>query len=399
MNMKVKGFLKDISGASRIVKIRKEKINEADERPETQDSINDIAKKLHPNSLRLCVREVRQISSTTRSYELVAKEGSPSLPVFQAGQYASFRFKIGNSNLTRPYSISSAPFESRKDDPYISITVRCKGEGFVQNYIYDNWKVGTEVEASMPHGQFYYEALRDAKNVVALAGGSGITPFYSMAKEIVYGKLDFNLTIIYGSAVKDDIILYEDLNKLAKSSNKIKVVHVLSDEKGEWDGERGFLSAEIIKKYSDPKNTSYFICGPQVMYKFIDAELKKLHIPRRRIRKESFGAPRDIKSYKTYPGNVNENYKLTVIQGTSKKLIYGNSFEPVAVALERNNIKVDTKCRSGECGFCRSELISGSIFVPDEDDGRRIADREFGYIHPCSTYALSDLTIRIPIIK
>jgi len=36
--------------------------------------------------------------------------------------------------------------------------------------------------------------------------------------------------------------------------------------------------------------------------------------------------------------------------------------------------------------------------VPADGDGRRAADRELGFFHACSSYPLSDLKIKIPIL-
>ena len=69
--------------------------------------------------------------------------------------------------------------------------------------------------------------------------------------------------------------------------------------------------------------------------------------------------------------------------------------ETVLVALERAGIAAPSHCRSGECGWCRSRLDNGEVFTPPELDARRAADIRNGYIHPCCTYPLSDLTVEI----
>ena len=56
---------------------------------------------------------------------------------------------------------------------------------------------------------------------------------------------------------------------------------------------------------------------------------------------------------------------------------------------------MDTHCRNGECGFCRSRLLSGDIFVSPIGDGRREMDKQLGWFHPCSAWPLSDLKIKI----
>ena len=64
--------------------------------------------------------------------------------------------------------------------------------------------------------------------------------------------------------------------------------------------------------------------------------------------------------------------------------------------LERAGITAPSRCRSGECSWCRSKLVSGEVFVPEKTDGRRRADIEFGYIHPCASFPMSDIVLDVP---
>ena len=395
--MKVNGFLKDVLGASRVTKTRRDLIASGSEKNIYSDPIREVAKELHPEKTEVKVVKVEDVSPTARKFTFEAKEGY-KLPPFQAGQYVSLDLQIGETLTTRPYSISSAPFEARTGEhPFFEITVRNgrPGIGFASNWIYANVKEGDEFTAHLPFGQFYYEPLRDAKNVVALAGGSGITPFYSMAKEIEHGTLDMNLTILYGSVSTKDIILEKQIKAI--KCDKVRFINVISGDE-EYEGEKGFLTAEIIKKYS-AEDTTYFVCGPLPMYNFVAGELKKLNVPARRIRMEVFGAPMNVREAEGYPENAEPaTWNLTVLRGIDKTVIKASSLESLAVAMERAGIPNNTRCRSGACGYCRCELLSGDVFVPSVGDGRRWADKKFGFCHACSTYPLSDLEIRI-IIK
>ena len=69
--------------------------------------------------------------------------------------------------------------------------------------------------------------------------------------------------------------------------------------------------------------------------------------------------------------------------------------ESLLVALERAGLKPPSKCRSGVCSFCRCELRSGKVFIPEDTDGRRGADKKHGFIHACASYPLSDLSITV----
>jgi len=393
--MKIKGFLQDVGGASRVTKARLTAFEDASEKPVADDPIGRVAREWHPGKLELVVDRIYPVSPTAKTVRFVRADGQ-KLPPFYAGQFISLAFHINGETVTRPYSLSSAPFEARQEKGFVEITVRrSKGDGFIADYVNSELKVGDRLLGNLGLGQFYYEPLRDAKHVMALAGGVGITPFASMAKEIAHGTLDMDLTILYGSVSPDDIILKDQLAGL--NCDRVKVVHVLSGADEGWTGERGFLSAELIRKYTKG-DTSYFICGPQAMYTFLREEIKKLNVPARRVRFEVFGQAKDITAFPGYPQEKKgETYTLTVRRGIHEDRIPARATESLVVALERANIAIDTACRSGECGFCRTKVLSGDYYVCPENDGRRGADRDFGYVHACAAYPLSDMTIKIPI--
>ena len=394
--MKVKGFLKDVGGASRVTKARLEAFRTASAAPETVDPIGDVAREWHPGALDLVVTDIRDASPTAKTVRF-EKVGGGKLPPFYAGQFISLLFVIDGKVLCRPYSISSAPFEARKENGFVEITVRRSGgDGLICDYINESLKVGDTLLGNMGLGQFYYEPLRDAHHILALAGGVGITPFASMAKEIANGTMNAELTILYGSVNSNDVILKDELEAL--NSDRVHVVHVLSGDEPDWQGERGFLTAELIKKYSKG-DTSYFICGPQVMYKFLREEIKKLDVPARRVRFEVFGQAKDITTFPGFPVEKKDDvYTLTVMRGIHKDEIPAKATESIVVACERAGIVLLTDCRSGECGFCRTKVLKGEYYVCPENDGRRAADKDFNYVHACAAYPLSDMTIKIPIV-
>ena len=379
--MKVKNFFTDVGGASRVTKARLKAFESASPALADTDPIGDVAREWHPGPIELVVTKITPACKTAKTIRFERTDGK-KLPFFYAGQYIVLDFKIGESLISRPYSISSAPYQARAEKPFVEITVRkSKGDGFICDYVNDELKVGDILTGTMGLGQFYYEPLRDAKHVVALAGGVGITPFASMAKEVVNGTLDIDLTILYGSASSDDIVMKEELDVLEGACDKLHIVHVL-----------------LIKKYS-AEDTTYFICGPQVMYNFLRKEVTKLDVPARRVRFEVFGQAKDIAMYEGFPTELRHvSFTITVVRGISEVQIPAKATESIVVALERAGIRIETGCRSGECGFCRTKVISGDYFVCPEGDGRRAADKEFNYVHACAAYPLSDMKIKIPIL-
>ena len=300
--------------------------------------------------------------------------------------------QIGDSVVTRPYSIVSSPLKAYKEKS-IDIIVKDYKDGFVSSYLTHKLQIGDEVLLEVGLGNFNYEEYRDKKNIVAIAGGVGITPFISMAHDIVDRDLDINLTIIYGSEDPKQIIAKHELDTLVQDN--IRVIHVISGNYP-WGGEKGFINWNVIKKYS-PKECSYFICGPQAMKSLVLQELAANHVDLRRIRLESFGNSDITKRPDFDKELINKVFEIEVHQGTYISRIRAVPYESIAVALERSGLRIHTACRGGECGACRIKILSGNYFIPPENDHRRATDKEYGYVHSCVTYPTSDLKIKINI--
>ncbi|MDO9230642.1 MAG: FAD-binding oxidoreductase [Syntrophales bacterium] len=401
ISMEIYGMQKDMEAFGRLLPERQERIAKASAEPVRDDPANALARRLHPERIDLVITEIREETSSTRTFRLRPAPGAQTeLPIFRAGQYLSLKVPVGDSWLTRPYSIASAPYEAGGADGFYEIAIRRKEGGFLTGRIWESWRAGTQITASGPHGTFYYEPLRDSPEIVALAGGSGITPIRSMLREAAAGRLDARITILYGTRRPDDIPFATELRELAaRLPEKIRVAVVCSEPDEAWCGPTGFLTAACIRDHAgDHAGKTFFLCGPAEMYRFLDQELAALGIPRRRIRREVFGEEAAIAAR---PGFLlaawEKSFSLTVQMGTAIKIVRAAAEETILTALERAGLAPDSQCRSGECGLCRSHLVSGEVFIKPEDDGRREADRRFGFIHPCATYPLSDLEIRLSL--
>ena len=332
--------------------------------------VNENVKALHPDVMKLVIDEIiDRGAAEAKTYVLKSADGGP-LPYFRAGQYLSLKLPLEGSFVSRSYSLCLSP-KAALEGRY-AITIRSNPGGFVADRLLESLKVGDTVLSSGPQGFFYYEDLRDKKQVIGLAGGSGITPFLSMAYALLDGTEDFALTLLYGSRTEENILFRSELDAIAMACPKFKVVHVLSDEKK--DGfENGFITAEMIRKYA-PADGEYsvYLCGPEAMYRFLKPEIAKLKLPERK------------------------RFTVKVKQGPAECEIPASADEPVLVALERAGIKAPSRCRAGECGWCRSRLLEGTVFIPQENEMRRWADKHYGYIHPCCSFPTSDLVLEVP---
>ncbi len=356
---------------------------------------NKLAAELHPHVQNLIVTHIREHNNNVKTYTLSPdmSRGTDKIAWFSAGQYVSVALDINGAKLCRPYSISSSPADTLTDK--MNITVKRVDGGLASEHILDNWTIGTKVTSSGPLGEFTYEPLRDADTVIGIAGGSGITPFMSMIKAITEDDEDFKLILLYGSRTLDDAIFSDDIISLSKTDDRIRLINVLSEEQNE-NCEYGFITSELIKKYA-PSDSPYsvFLCGPQAMYDFVDKQIEDLSIERKYVRHELFGEYFHPEKNTDYNGNISDVFSLTIKIADKDYSVKCRADTSLLRSMEQACIPAPSDCRSGKCGWCRSRLISGQVYIPSEVDGRRLADKEYGYIHPCVSFPLSDLIIEV----
>ncbi len=159
---------------------------------------------LHPRALRLRVNEVVRETATASTLRMVPVDGY--LPPFQAGQYINLFVEKKGVRTSRPYSISSA----RTRRATTTITVRRVENGFVSDILLDSVKPGDEFESHHRRAILFQPAF-SRESMVCLAGGSGVTPFMSMIRDVTDRGLDRTIHLIYGSRGEDDIIFHGEL--------------------------------------------------------------------------------------------------------------------------------------------------------------------------------------------
>jgi ferredoxin-NADP reductase len=336
--------------------------------------------------LELTVSDIIEETPTTKTFRLVSKDNY--LPPFMAGQYIALYLEIAGIRTSRPYSISSQPNQIG----FYDITVRRVENGLVSNYLLDEVKRGDTLIGSGPMGNFYFNPLIHKQTMVCIAGGSGITPFMSMIREIIECGLKRTVYLFYGNPTADDIIFGAELNRLSKRFDNIRYVPVIEEPSSDYQGACGFITRDVMREVLENiEDKSFFICGPQGLYDFCLPQLEETGIPRRKIKQEMYGAPPNIREYPGWPKEINPDDVFTVSIKNGPRL-KARAGEPLLVALEKNGAVVPSLCRSGECSMCRLKIISGKVFQPAGVPVRK-SDKKYGYVHSCVSYPLQDLEV------
>jgi ferredoxin-NADP reductase len=396
-----KEVMDDIKKYQKAEKLKKWR-DEVEPIPWYYDGLENLCDRIHPGKQKLLITDIENLSHDTNLVRFVSANPKKPLAPFRAGQYIGLNVEIGNVRTSRPYSLVSSPNQLA----YYELGIRKKLDGFVSPYLIDNIKVGEVFEATEPLGTFYYNPIFHGKNLVFIAGGCGITPFISILRDISERVLDLNVWLIFGCLTEKDILFRDFLENLQSKRPNIKVKYILSEAESSWKGECGFITRDKIRSFIGTiENKFFYVVGNRPMYLFIDEELKELGIPRHRINYEAFGVPDDITQVIGWPKEVDNTKKIKVtIKLKNYDKFSHQTFEvlcsePLLNSLERElglELQIDSGCRSGACALCRTKLNSGKIFVPPEVTIREV-DRDFGFIHPCISYPITDIDLDLTL--
>ncbi|MCP5061268.1 MAG: hypothetical protein GY936_02240 [Ignavibacteriae bacterium] len=166
---------------------------------------------------------------------------------FEAGQFAFVSFKGINKNESHPFTISGHP-----SDDNLRLTVKALGDYTAD--LQTSLEEGTSAKVEGPFGLFNFKTAKHKKQLW-LAGGIGITPFLSFIKEV---DDNYDTTLVWSIKTIEQANYKEEIENITDKKSNLKFV--LSDTENQ-----GHFSIDNMYKSVDLKNTSVFICGPEVM--------------------------------------------------------------------------------------------------------------------------------------
>ena len=376
------GFM-DMLRFKKLVPNRREALASGANTPLPQEyRTNELAKRLHPGMMDVELTAVRQVAAGM--VELTFKRlDADAFPFFRAGQYVSLQGRVGESVVSRPYSIVSSPRQALANELVLGVA----DAGFFSGWLNHEAKPGDRFRMSEPTGEFHYETLRDKKQIVCIAGGAGITPFISMARSMADKDEPYEMILFYGARDEAHLAYQAELDELCQKTG-LRVVYVLSDEEKSGFA-HGFITADLMGQFVDIKECTFFLCGPKAMYDFIDSQLASYQLPVKAVHRDATCCP-NLKI------DAPRTFRLTVHIRDEVFTMDAAEHETLLTAMERAGVPAPNKCRAGGCGYCHSKWIAGEFRIAEGRDGRREADRKFGFVHPCVTYPLSDMEIDVP---
>lgn len=204
----------------------------------------------------------------------------PSGYGFAPGQFLSLTLATRDGEQTKPFTHDQAPA-----DPYLEITTRLTGSAFKDALL--ALGPGDTVRVTGPRGRMTLpEGVRRA---AFLVGGVGVTPARAIIRDAVQRGSGLEVALFYGNQDESSIPFGEEFDGYAATHPEILVVHVLAEPGAGWRGEKGFITADIVRRYVDPLDGWHWVVtGPPGMITAMAGVLTDLGIPEDRVSIESF---------------------------------------------------------------------------------------------------------------
>jgi toluene monooxygenase electron transfer component len=133
------------------------------------------------------------------------------------------------------------------------------------NAMFDDVRVGDVVALDGPYGHAHFRAEVE-RDIVLIAGGSGIGPIVSIARAALAAEPGRRITVFEGARTRADLVFETLLGGTVPAA--IGHVPVLSAEPegSDWTGARGFVHAEVERGLGDRIATSeFYFAGPPPM--------------------------------------------------------------------------------------------------------------------------------------
>jgi predicted ferric reductase len=204
---------------------------------------------------------------------------------FHPGQFAWITaWRTPFSDTEHPFSLAS----SAEHPEQIEMTIKALGK--FTSTVKDIHR-GQKVYVDGAYGSFSCDRYPEAKALILIAGGIGITPMMSTLRTLADRGDSRPLLLFYANRDWETVTFREEFDHL-KTRLDLKVVHILEKPPVDWHGESGFLSVKILNRYIDQTwkelNPQVFVCGPKPMMNAVERQLAEIGIPQIKVHSERF---------------------------------------------------------------------------------------------------------------
>ena len=215
---------------------------------------------------------VRVASVTRETHDtatLVTEAMGGALPRFLPGQF----------NMLYVYGVGEIPV-SISGDPHVAdrLVYTIRSVGAVSKAL-TGLEAGSTIGMRGPFGTHWPVEAAQGRDVLVVAGGIGLAPLRPVIYHVIKNRKEYGrLVILYGARSPRELLFQKELQRWGTLRDTQVLVTV--DVGGpSWRGHVG-----VVTKLTDwaelrPAETTAFVCGPEIMMRFVAKELELRRIP------------------------------------------------------------------------------------------------------------------------
>jgi NAD(P)H-flavin reductase len=204
--------------------------------------------------IRACIRDIKTEAEQVKTYNLLIRGSFAAIP----GQFNLVGFPgVGES----PISFSSVVRNGCFDHTI-------KAVGRVTGFL-DRLKKGDELLLRGPYGKGWpLNIIRD-KDILLIAGGVGLAPLRPVVQKVLEKRELFgDVSLIYGARNEKNVLFMDEFNTWKKGVSLFLTVDEVS-QSAAWKHNIGLVTDLLDEVKIKPENTIAFVCGPEIMMRFI----------------------------------------------------------------------------------------------------------------------------------
>lgn len=328
---------------------------------------------------------------TPGTYTYYLENTTPEPVPYQAGQFLTFIIHVNNKEYRRSYSFSTTP----GIDPLIAVTIREKENGEISRHILRSWQKGDIVTSLEPSGRFVFTPIPSGeRDIFLLAAGSGITPVFSLLKQILQDEPAARITLIYSNTSPARTIFYEQLQTLQSRHPQLKCLFLFSndpDSNHTYRRLNNILLELLINEHLlfHKADAQFFLCGPPEYMRMIILTLHFMGFSDAQMHRENFVVNTEARLSRTaLPTDTTPREVNILLRNETYTLAVPANQTILNYALE-HDVPLPYSCKGGVCGSCTALCTSGKVWMPVNEV---LTDKELaeGLILTCVGYPASE---------
>ncbi len=285
---------------------------------------------------------------------------------YKQGQHLTLRTTINGNEVRRSYSLCSSPIENKWQ-----VAVKKIDGGLFSSFVKDQLKTGDFIDVMPPNGTFFTEISSKAKNYIAFAAGSGITPIISIVKTHLASEPNSTFKLFCLNRTVKSIIFKEEIEQLKNVYfNRFEIFHFLTKEHRMSELFNGRFTKDKLKVLTDkiidiPSTDECFICGPEEMIFLLRDELSNAGLSKDKIHYELFTtglSEEDKQRISKIVEKKVEGTEVTIVDGGKEfHFTMGADFDTILDGALAAGADLPFACKGGVCSTCRCRVVEGSV--------------------------------------